>query len=169
MLKDHSLVEVLLSEAFQRRFWRKVRKGPGCWEWIPSRRPDGYGQISLGSRKQGWPARGIIRAHRASWIIANGPIAEGLHVCHRCDNRACVNPAHLFLGTQSDNMKDCMTKERHAFGSANGRAKFSEAQVVEIRSRLARGATQRGLAREYGVQSSLIGQIHRREIWRRTP
>ncbi len=86
------------------RFWQKVQKGDGCWEWQGSRNKLGYGITSLRGR--------AIRAHRVSWEIVNGPIPDGLLVCHRCDNPACVRPDHLFLGTQIDNLRDMRTKGR---------------------------------------------------------
>lgn len=89
------------------RFWRKVDKsaGPeGCWPWTGSRHGFGYGFVSAGGKRRG--------AHRVSWELANGPIPDGLSVCHRCDNPPCVNPAHLFLGTVGDNTRDMMAKGR---------------------------------------------------------
>ena len=90
-----------------KRFWNKVAiAGPNdCWEWQASFHTTGYGQIRFNHKK--WTA------HRVSWILINGEIPDALCVLHKCDNRKCVNPKHLFLGTNYDNMKDKTNKGRH--------------------------------------------------------
>jgi hypothetical protein len=92
------------------RFWPKVdRNGPnGCWVWTGSLGAKGYGRIGSGAR--GAPT---LLAHRVAWGFKHGPIPDGLFVCHKCDNPPCVNPEHLFLGTNRDNILDCMSKGRH--------------------------------------------------------
>lgn len=80
------------------------RPNDGCWVWMASKQPSGYGKF--------WTGEKLVRAHRHSFEVFVGPIPDGRCVCHRCDNPACVNPGHLFLGDNSDNMKDCHRKQR---------------------------------------------------------
>lgn len=87
------------------RFWPKVRKSDGCWEWTRATTTHGYGKFSVATAV--WD-----RAHRVAWKLTNGPIPDGMFVCHHCDNPLCVRPDHLFLGTHGDNMRDASTKGR---------------------------------------------------------
>lgn len=88
------------------RFWKYTKKSRRCWHWIGAKQDAGYGELWC------WEKRKYVGAHRVSWEIHNGPIPKGLSVLHKCDNPSCVNPKHLFLGTQKDNIRDGMKKGR---------------------------------------------------------
>ena len=113
-----------------------------------------------------------MRAHRLSYTIFVGDIPDGMLVLHSCDNPACINPEHLFLGTQSDNIMDALKKKRyksnwpHRKGSDNPWAKTTEADVLSIRSEYAAGARQVDLASKYGLHQTTISDIVRRKIWK---
>lgn len=148
------------------RFWEKVEKTERCWEWTGSKNSRGYGRIGLGRRKDGH-----AMAHRVSWEINMGPIPPGLKVCHACDNPGCVNPFHLFLGTQADNIKDCLVKGRANFGTStgtsNGNAKLTESEVLVIREKYASGKIfQRDLGKAYGITQAQVSSITRGESWK---
>lgn len=141
------------------RFWSKVEKSDGCWLWTGYVRTDGYGEFSLSERRG-------RRAHRAAWELVYGSLTPDQFICHRCDNRRCVRPDHLFLGTPADNSADMVAKQRQAVGDRNGSARLAPEDVVAIRVRAAGGESQRALARAFGVAQALVGQIVRREVWR---
>lgn len=153
------------------RFWNKVQKGPGCWEWTGSVNNHGYGKI-------GRPGGNPRLAHRVSWELAYGPIPPGLWVMHRCDNSRCVRPSHFRLGTQSDNMKDCYAKGRGgcqkdpsiiARGSAHYKATITEADVLAIRVAMKEGGCARELAAKHNLSTSSIYAICSGRIWRSVP
>ncbi len=89
------------------RFWSKVRRSRACWEWTGATR-NGYGAFSVGNRQE----NRLLGAHRIAWEIQFGAVPDGLHVLHKCDNRKCVRPAHLFVGTPKDNLDDMSSKDR---------------------------------------------------------
>lgn len=135
----------------EKRFWRNVQKTDSCWIWTGSFGSHGYGSMHFMGKGE--------RAHRISWIVKNGTIPDGLHVLHRCDNRKCVNPDHLFLGTNSDNVADRTAKRRHH------NIKLSDEQVSEIRRRVESGEKQRDVAKDYPVSYKQISKICLKQRW----
>lgn len=158
------------------RFWSKVQRGDGCWLWTAAMRWNGYGVFGFGKR--------VVGAHRVAWELTNGPIPDRMCVCHRCDNRRCVRPEHLFLGTQAENLADMRAKKRQRGGAgehngtkthperiARGEAlpfsKLTEKAVREIRAHYARGGISMGaLGRKYGVNQPAIMKVLRRLTWK---
>ena len=145
------------------RFWERVTPGAPdeCWLW-PVPPSHTYGRI----RSEQYRGGKNVPTHRLSWEIHFGPIPDGMIVCHKCDTPACVNPAHLFLGTTADNMKDREEKGRHGFYDQSVLSPLSSEQVVDIRQRHAQGETQSALAREYGVCLNTVHKIVHRRSWR---
>jgi HNH endonuclease len=143
----------------QQRFEAKIRKTARCWIWTAALM-DGYGQIGNEGR--------ILLAHRVAWELAYGSIPEGMFVCHDCDNRACVRPEHLFLGTHEDNMADMRAKGRSPknIGVSNPRARLTVGQVREILRRGRAGENRSSLANEFGVGYHTIADILLRRSWR---
>jgi hypothetical protein len=160
-----------LTENDQKRFWDKVDKTPGqgpkgqCWVWVGSRNKTGYGTLGM------TPRYASFLAHRLSWFIAHGSLPNTLLVLHHCDNPPCINPDHLFLGTQKDNMLDCKAKGRVAvnglFGEDVWKHKLTEKDVLAIRSSYTGAYGQCAeLGRKYGVTGSLIVMIIKRKTWK---
>jgi hypothetical protein len=141
------------------RFEKYVNRNGDCHEWTGCADKDGYGLFSMSSQRKS------IRAPRAAWELAFGPIAEGLHVCHSCDNPGCVNVDHLWLGTNQMNTQDKMDKGRHVTqkGMEHHQAKLTDEQILDMR---ASDDTQEVLGERYGVKARYVGKITRREIWK---
>lgn len=148
------------------RYWENVSRDghpKGCWIWTSFVDRKGYGRINT---KDADGKKHFTLAHRLSWEIHNGPIPDGLYVLHKCDVPLCSNPEHLFLGTQRDNMQDCIAKGRKSRGKQCSFAKLTEEQVVEIRRRYAEGGTsQQSLAQEFNVSRGHVQAIITRKTW----
>lgn len=146
----------------EERFNHYVIKCDGCWDWSGSKDVNGYGRLNINSV----PAL----AHRVSWAVHNGPIPEGKHVLHKCDNPSCSNPDHLFLGTHRENVADKMQKDRHRYGVSKGEkhgcSKLTEDQVREIRA--SKGSSLI-IAKQYGVSGRTVREIRTRQSWAHLP
>jgi hypothetical protein len=143
------------------RFWAKVARGPGCWEWTGAL-SRGYGQFAVGGSKR------VLGAHRVSWEHVNGPVPPGLFVLHRCDNPRCVRPDHLFIGTIKDNTADMLAKGRHnpPRGSRCGTSKLTESDAAAIRSLAAEGFAHPIIASRFSVSRPTVSLIVARKTWR---
>lgn len=150
----------LAADPLVAKFLKWVNKTPaGCWRWTGRTDDNGYGRISVRGE--------YCRAHRLSWEIENGkPVPDGGHVLHSCDNRSCVNPHHLRIGTAAENQADKVSRDRQARGEQNGRAKLSAADVCNILSRHAAGELQADLAREFRVTEKAIRLIRQGRNWK---
>lgn len=141
------------------RFYKHVIPEPntGCWMWTAYINRFGYGAIKFRGK--------TALSHRVSWTLFRGEITGMLHVLHRCDNRGCVNPNHLFLGTHDENMKDMVSKRRNASGARHRSAKLTPEKVADIRRRYAKGNGLE-LAREFGLAHGAVSDIIRGKTWR---
>jgi hypothetical protein len=130
----------------------------GCLEWQLSKNEDGYGYV--------WYQGKNHYAHRVAFALTNNvTLTTADYVCHECDNPSCVNPDHLFLGNQQQNMDNMTAKNRAARGERNGRAKLTQDQVLEIRVLTEAGATCRTLAERYNVHEGTVSDIKQNRIW----
>ena len=148
--------------SLEERFFAKVNKDApdGCWEWTASMRVRDYGGFVFYGEN--------MLAHRASWIIHNGDIPENMCVLHKCDNPTCVNPDHLFLGTQADNVTDMCVKGRKAIftGDNNSNSKLNTRNVLDIRKHWsAKKMTRIEMAEFFKVDITTINRVISRSTW----
>ncbi len=147
----------LLDDAELARFWSKVGKTAGCWEWSGARFSNGYGAVKI---------RGsMYKAHRIAFALANPEVkTAGFEICHTCDNPPCLNPDHLFLGDALVNAKDRNDKMRHVHGARCHTAKISDADVARIRD-LAKTVKTAEIASLYGLSPGHLRKIIRGSSW----
>ena len=143
-----------------RRFMDKVHTSEGCHLWTAGKTAAGYGQFRYGGR--------ALYSHRVAYTLTHGEIPAGAVVCHSCDTPACVNPAHLFLGTEQDNKDDMVRKDRVQHGMRHWNRRLAPPDVEAIRAEYSRGGiSQSALARRYGVDPSVVSRIMTGDAWRR--
>lgn len=169
-LKRRLLEIMASSEDAQERYWDRVdvRNEDECWLWTTTLCKANHCGIFNISPRDGLCVR--MKAHRISYFLAHGVLPDHLDVCHHCDNPACCNPHHLFLGTQDDNMKDCYHKGRNTKGEQVHWHKLKEKDVLQIRKRFARGGvTVTDIAREYKMSHFAIRCVVERRTWKHLP
>jgi hypothetical protein len=145
------------------RFWGRVNKTEACWLWTGHLNvSNGYGQVSWSER---YGRSKPVYAHRMAWELTHGPIPAGQSVLHHCDVPACVNPAHLFLGSQRTNMEDAARKGRLHVGRPNKR-KITTEQLLEVDALIAKGVVYADIARAYGVTRAWVSRYARGSLRR---
>jgi hypothetical protein len=143
-------------------FWSKVDRSKGvdsCWKWLGVVLPDGYGFCGFGGKRN-------LRPHRVAFGIANPGFVKSLYICHRCDNPLCCNPAHLFSGTQQDNMSDKVNKGRQARGETHGMVRLTGEQALRMRELRAQGETFRSIGEAFGMSTRQAWRICMGKSWK---
>lgn len=157
---------VVITECLERRFWSKVEKTDGCWNWVASKVPKGYGQFGLNvsgvARK--------VRSHRFAYLLTYGLVPQNMCVLHRCDNPACCNPEHLFLGTVRDNNVDMVLKGRQVVRRLHGERSTSSilttADVMAIYALHSKGLSQQNISEIFDVTISAVNVIITGKNWK---
>jgi len=163
------MLKIKYSQKDIKRFWDKVQfpemVGTNeCWEWKANCVPDGYGSFRIGSR--------MVGAHQVAYTVTIGTILEGLCVCHTCDNPACVNPSHLWLGTHADNMQDKAQKGRasHLYGERHPKHRLNNDDVKQIRTLYKTGLyTQQKIANLFNISRIAIEHVVNYRTWKHIP
>lgn len=145
-------------KSLEERFWSKVKKTNGCWIWTAGFFQNGYPQF--------WVVNTSVHANRIAYKLAYGVDPGDLMVCHKCDNKACVRPDHLFLGDAFDNMRDWSKKGLSYRGEKNNKAILTTEQVIRIKESLSLGVRVKDLAAEFGVDPTTIGKIKAGVNWK---
>lgn len=144
------------------RFWQQVQKSNDCWIWMGAKCSYGYGNFRIMINR----TRHVEKAHRASYMLSNNTeIPQGMCICHKCDNRPCVNPDHLFLGSYADNSADMVKKGRSARGQKIGICVLTEEKVKQIIAMKSQYSTTQ-IAKMFGVSRGCIWNIFRKNSWR---
>lgn len=152
------MADATLSPAIRFALYANTAGGVGaCWPWTAATNEQGYGLLRVDGR--------LVRAHRYALALAGVDVPPDASVCHHCDSPSCVNPRHLYVGTQATNMQDARNRERTNRGARNGAAKLTDDDVRAIRSGRAEGATLAMLARRFGVGKSTVSRVVRRDGW----
>lgn len=153
--------EAIREYDFDMLFWSKVKieEWDECWEWQATKNWGGYGQVRKGK---------MVLAHRVAWELIFGPIPNEMNVLHKCDNRACCNPNHLFLGTNQDNVNDRVAKGRSArfIGEKHPRVKLAELEVINILDEYKRGISRKNIAQKYNIGMSQLHRIIHGQSWK---
>lgn len=153
---------MMIDDSVKARFWSKVDvRGPDdCWEWKGRPTKYGYGVLGVGPK--------VRRAHRVSWVIEHGSLSDEDHVLHRCDNRICVNPRHLWLGDNAANVADRVAKGRSGTvdSELHHAAKLTRSDVRRMRSLIEQGYRQVDLADQFNVSQATVSRVKRRAIWK---
>lgn len=142
----------------EEQFWSRASRVGECWIWQGSLTTNGYGRLLVKGR---W-----LGTHKIAFLLSHGSVPDGLEVCHTCDNRACIRPDHLFLGTHRENMQDMKTKGRSTYGTKHFNAQLTEDDIRQIRALYVPWkVTCRQLGEMFGTSYKNISRIVRREAW----